>query len=42
MESSMVRIELVDSAIVDERASSAFIGASSTGSVPFRSRRGRS
>ena len=33
MESSIVRIELVDSAIDEERPSSAFIGASSTGSV---------
>ena len=33
IESSIVRIELVDSAMLDERDSSAFIGASSTGSV---------
>ena len=33
IESSIERIELVDSAIVEERDSSAFIGASSTGSV---------
>ena len=34
IESSIERIELVDSAMVEERDSSAFIGASSTGSVP--------
>ena len=33
IESSIVRIELVEKAIEDERESSAFIGASSTGSV---------
>ena len=33
MESSMVRIELVENAMEDERPSIAFIGASSTGSV---------
>ena len=40
IESSIERIELVDSAIVDERDSSAFIGASRTGSVTVVNRRG--